>query len=340
MYNEDYTSMNDLKSSKKKSKHNKIIEELEEIEDYSYDLVAPTPSTDISCFLKSAPSKKQEVEIADEIEKDGYDPDQWFDELLGASYGTSKSRGKLTKELFSTGKKKKKKKKKSQQSDLVDYRKEFEPEMTLYKNLLSAQNKFTESLQREYDQIKGVKSSSRGIPKQISDLVENITQARSLSMQLVDKNVNAKKLIAELNFKQKKEFGSGALGEGENMADYASTYLKQMLNERHNIVSSTGEALVSDYDDDEMLDEISSMFDEDDERPEEVDKYLKYEKDNIDIYVVITDNDIENYEFLAKSKNGEIIDDYPMPNHTSISVNRSTNIATDTYGKKYSIIWY
>ena len=65
----------------------------------------------------------------------------------------------------------------------------------------------------------------------------------------------------------------------------------------------------------------------------------KYENSNIKIYVVITDNDVENYEFIAKDENGEIISDYPLPVHTNISVNRSTNIATDIFGKKYSIIW-
>jgi hypothetical protein len=59
----------------------------------------------------------------------------------------------------------------------------------------------------------------------------------------------------------------------------------------------------------------------------------------VQVYVVITNNDVENYEFLAKDQDGIVIDDYPLPNHTNISVNRSTNIATDTFGKKYTIIW-
>ena len=41
---------------------------------------------------------------------------------------------------------------------------------------------------------------------------------------------------------------------------------------------------------------------------------------------------------MAKDEEGEIIDDYPLPIHTQLSINRSTNIATDTYGKKYQII--
>jgi hypothetical protein len=84
------------------------------------------------------------------------------------------------------------------------------------------------------------------------------------------------------------------------------------------------------------------MDDETMERPEEVDKYLEYENKNITVYVCIRNDETDinnNYEFIAKDEDGNIIDDYPLPNHTSISINRSTNIATDTYGKKYYIIW-
>ena len=75
------------------------------------------------------------------------------------------------------------------------------------------------------------------------------------------------------------------------------------------------------------------------ERSSDVDLYLKYENRNVEIKIIITNDDFVNYEFEAIDENGEIIDDYPLPNHTSISVNRSTNIATDEYGKKYDIIW-
>ena len=38
-------------------------------------------------------------------------------------------------------------------------------------------------------------------------------------------------------------------------------------------------------------------------------------------------------------EDGDALHDYPLPLKTSISVNKSTNIATDSYGKKYFIIW-
>ena len=37
---------------------------------------------------------------------------------------------------------------------------------------------------------------------------------------------------------------------------------------------------------------------------------------------------------------GTILDDYPLPlKETKFNINRSTDIATDTYGVKYQIIW-
>ena len=54
---------------------------------------------------------------------------------------------------------------------------------------------------------------------------------------------------------------------------------------------------------------------------------------------MFNNQDIENYEFRVEDSEGNEIDDYPMPNHTKISVNRSTNVATDTFGIKYPIIW-
>lgn len=333
-YEEDY-DIDDLKP--KKSKKSKLLDELRDMEDSDFGYEPKASSFLPSSYLKPNKDSKEKYESDDERAAD-----DWFADLMDSQGEMTKTRKKIRSDIFNNdgiiGKKKKGKKKgKKKKGELTDFKREFEPEMSLYKNLLVQQNKFTDSLQREYDSIKSVKSSSRGVTKQMADLIENITQARALSMQLVDKHVNAKKLIAELSLKEKKEFGQLGI-EGENMADFASSYLKQMLNERQTLLDGTSEAIVSDYNDDEMLDEINSMFGEEDERPEEIDKYLKYEHMKPKIYIVIRNNDIENYEFIAKDEDGNIIDDYPLPNHTTISVNWSTMIATDVYGKKYTVI--
>lgn len=347
MYSEDDYNVDDLIPGKSKSKHKDLLSQIKDMEDDSYT----TPKGfNTSSFLPSSMLKESKKEKKEKHhDNTDYDADAWFNEMM--SFRTTKmdKSSKYKYDLFESagiiGKKKKKKKKKKDGEDLIDYRREFEPEMALYKNLLVEQNRFTETLQKEFDSLKSTKSSSRGVTKQMTDLIENITDARTLAMQLVEKNVNAKKLIAELSLKQKKELG-GANGDGENMADFASTYLKQMLNDRQALFNGgSGDNTVSEYTEDELFEELSLSLQNDSEmgRPDEVDRYLKYENRNVTIYVTVAsdEQDIEsNYEFIAKDENGEIIDDYPMPNHTKISVNRSTNIATDTYGKKYNILWY
>ena len=338
MINDEYDVLTSKKGKSKKN-HKDLLSQLKEIENDSYTIES---SSSASSFLPSSMLKESKKEKKKNSNYEDYDPDAWFNEMI-ASSNTKIDKGAKSKvDLFESagiwGKKKKKKKKGKKGEDLVDYKREFEPEMSLYKNLLVDQNKFTASLQREYDAIKSTKSSSRGVSKQVTDLISNITSARALSMQLIEKNVNAKKLIAELSLKQRKEAGEFN-SESENMADFASNYLKQMLNERQTIVGNgTGENTVSEYTEDELFEELNSSLGED-ERDSDVNKYLEYENRNVEVFVVITNDDVENYEFLAKDENGEIIDDYTQPNHTNISVNRSTDIATDLFGKKYRIIW-
>ena len=278
-------------------------------------------------------------------DNDDYDPDKWFGDLIGARNGISKTRKKIKSDLFDeygiANKKKKKKKKKNKEGELVDYKQEFEPEMALYKNLLVDQNRFTESLQREYDAIKSVKSSARGVNKQLSDLIENINGARQLSMQLVEKNVNTKKMIAELGMKQKKEMG-GVL-DGDNLAEFGSSYLKNLLQERNAILSNETQNNITEYSEDDMYGELANLTildDDGNETDSDADKYLQYENVQAQVYVEIDeDKDIQEYEFVVKDNESNVIDDYPLPIHSNITINRSTNIATDAYGNKYPIIW-
>lgn len=345
MYSEDDYNIDDLlpgKSSKRKD----LLNQLKDMEEETY---TSPKGYDASSFLPSSMLKESKKDKKEKKHNTtDYDADSWFNEMMSFQYTKIDKSKRYKQDLFESagiiGKKKKKKKHKDK-DELTDFRKEFEPEMALYKNLLIEQNRFTETLQKEYDSIKSVKSSSRGVTKQMTDLIDNITSARALAMQLVEKNVSAKKLIAELTLKQKKELG-GNNGNNENMADFASSYLKQMLNDRQVLFNGgSGDSTVSEYTEDELFAELSQSLqsDSDMERPDEVDRYLKYENRNVTVYVEIAEGeqDIEsNYEFVAKDEDGYIIDDYPLPNHTKLSINRSTNIATDTYGKKYTILWY
>lgn len=335
-----YDEMDDLLPSnknKERARKMSLLSEIKDIED-----VSPVNGTFLpSSLLVENKHKKHNDDYDDTpVDRgDEEDPEGWFQAInLMCAKPSKKKIKRASDDIFeSAGLKKKKKKKKKHNGDLIDFKSEFETERALYKNLLMDQSKFVESLQREYDGIIGKKSSNRGLTKQMTDLIENINQARALSMQLVEKNVNVKKLIAELNMKQKKEFGGP---DTDNMNDFASSYIKNMINNRAAALGTGYDGVVSDYNEDEFLDAIDMA--ELEERPETVDKYLEYENRHVKVYVAIDESDpdgVDNYRFVAKDEDGNEIYDYPEPVRTAISINRATNVASDKYGNKYHIIW-
>ena len=235
----------------------------------------------------------------------------------------------------------KKKKKKKNKNEPTDYEKKFEPEAALLRSLLIDQNKFVDSLQKEYDFLKSNKSTSRGINKNITDLISNITNARNLSMQLIDKNTSLKKTIADLTMKERKELFGNSLDDVENLNDFASTYLKQMISERHQLMAGTNSD-ISDYSIDEMASIVSDTLlnsEDAEERSDETRKYLEYENRNVTVYVYMNPSDETDYDYVAIDENGDELDDYPLPFKGKLTVNRSTNMATDIYGQKYIIRW-
>ena len=328
------------KMPSKKSKRKSLLDELESIDTES---TAPLMS---SLFDKQKEAKKKEKEEkkAKKEAEEADDDDEDFMSFIKATSPKTK-KGKKFKFNVNYGDEKKKKKKDKDKS-LVNHKKDFEPEMMILRNLQMDQDKFVDSLQKKYDQMENTKSTARGVGKYTTDLINTITSARATSLQIVDKIISTKKTIADLDFKERKEFGSNNNSEQTNLANYASTYLKQMMTVgRNNVVGEQSSYSVDDVDS-EDTDDLFSSIDEslgDTDRSDEVDKYLKYENDNIEVKVVWydgkSDDDIrEKYDFIAEDPNGNIIDDYPLPEKTKMSINRSTEMATDLYGNKYKLI--
>ena len=326
----------------KKSKAD-LLSQLEEVSSESY---RPEGVTDTSIFL---PSSLFEAEPEEKKSDDDEMPD-WFDDWKNSRVEFN-PKSRMRDSLFEysgivgDGKKKKKKKKKDKE-ELIDYKKEFEPEAALLHNLLLDQNNFVESLQREYDSIMSKKGTSRSVNKSITDLMLTINNARQLAMNIVDKQAALKKQVADLSLKQKKE--AGGIVDGENMADFASSYLQQILKNRGALMDTNGDISIGEYTEDELFDEIGVQSDmiEIDDGEENALKYLQYENQNVSIYVVLDPKELSKggdeeiyYDFIAKDEEGNIIPDYPMPMKTKLSINRSTEVATDIYGQKYHIIW-
>ena len=297
-----------------------------------------------SLFDKQQQTKKKEKEEKESKKAAEEEDDEDFMTFIKATSPKTR-KGKRFKFNVDYGDEKKKKKK-NKDKTIVNHKKDFEPEMMILRNLQLEQDKFVDSLQKKYDQMENTKSTARGVGKYTTDLINTITSARATSLQIVDKIISTKKTIADLDFKERKEFGSNNNSEQTNLANYASTYLKQMMTVgRNNVVGEQGSYSVDDIDS-EDTDDLFSSIDEslgETDRSDEVDRYLKYENDNIEVKVVwhddVSDDDItKKYDFIAEDPEGNIIDDYPLPEKTKMSINRSTGMATDLYGTKYKLI--
>lgn len=333
----DKNDFDSLVPGNKKSKREKILEQLDELDNEEI-IPQKTTENNSSNFLPSSlsPEKKKKNTQPQKTE------DEWFNDLIETSElrVTTGKRKSMFDDVFNPDGKKKKKKKKNK-NEPTDYEKKFEPEAALLRSLLIDQNKFVDSLQKEYDFLKSNKSTSRGINKNITDLISNITNARNLSMQLIDKNTSLKKTIADLTMKERKELFGNSLDDVENLNDFASTYLKQMISERHQLMAGTNSD-ISDYSIDEMASIVSDTLlnsEDAEERSDETRKYLEYENRNVTVYVYMNPSDETDYDYVAIDENGDELDDYPLPFKGKLTVNRSTNMATDIYGQKYIIRW-
>ena len=321
------------KLKKVKKKRLSILDELDELENEGF-------SSLISSDKEEKPKKERNT--IDELEDNEEEVEEFMSCLRSAVPKTQKGRKfKFDVDFGGNGKRKKKKKDKK---GVKDYAKDFELEIQLLKNLQMDQDKFIQTLQKKYDQMENTKSTARGVGKYTTDLINAITTSRSTSLQIIDKIISAKKTVADLDFKERKEFGNKDADGQNDLANYASNYLKQMISAGRNTILGNGDMSIEDLGDgdgDELFNSIEESLG-DTGRSEDVEKYLKYENDNIEVWVVwddhCDDEDIrEHYEFVALDEDGRFIPDYPLPEKTSITINRSTNIATDIYGNKYKV---
>lgn len=346
----------DAKKKKKKAKISSLLTELTDLEEDEL------PS-DIYTKKKEEKDQEKIVKIYEEKEKAKKDLDfvkdtfsenideDWLNTL--SNFKTPKTgkkgKNKFDFEISLSKKGKNKDSNKKKKSGPISHKKDFDMEMTLLRNLQNEQEKFVDSLQKKYDQMEASKSTSRGIGKFTTDLIMSITSARNLSMQLTKEIINTKKTIADLDFKERKEFGSGAGSEQANLANYAANYLQQAVNMgRNNLVNNESyESFddVTDSDVDDMFSSIEDALEKDDnfDISQEADTYLKYENENISVMVVWNKNyhgdDLDQqYYFIAVNENGDIIEDYPLPSKTKLTVNLSTKKATDKYGNRYNMI--
>lgn len=309
------------------------------------DALKDLDDLDDSPFLLSSVKdkiKKEEktVDVDDEPVEDNWD---WMSTLDGLR-AEKRGKGKSLEKIFDENLGKKKKKKKKKQGELIDHTDDFEKEIMLLQDILKDQTKLSSSLQARYDALDRQKSSARGVGKFTTDLITTLNTSRSLCKDIVKEISNIKKNVADLNMKEREKFAKQLLGgDGEDMNQFAASYLKQIMGANKDIKDASGDYAIDDVDaDDDLFDEFEDIMRNGEgyvERSADAKNYLKYENRSVSVKV-LWDDDSDTGEFFAEDEEGNIIDDYPLPaTAASLSVNRSTRVATDKYGQKYGVVF-
>jgi len=294
-----------------------------------------------SFILPSTIAKQEEAkkEAVVEIEDSTYDS-EWMDALM--TLRTEKKKLKNLDDLFCEGTSTKKKKKKKKTDGPKDHTEDFEREITLLQDILKDQTKLSDSLQQRYDTLNRQKSSARGVGKFTTDLISTLNTSRSLCKDIVKEIANIKKTTADLNMKEKEKFGKQAGEADGDMGQFASSYLKKIMGANTDF-GGAGEYTIDDVNDaDEFFADLDLQMRTSDDytnRSSDAEKYLKYENQKVTIKLIY-DEDSDTKTFIAETESGDILDDYPLPSTAdTVSINRSTGIATDKFGQKFEVIF-
>lgn len=317
----------------KKSKRQRLLDELDEAVNMTYDDYAATDSPKIYGSVKSFTNngKKSSQE----------DPADWFSSISQEMQFKLAKPSRTVEDVFETDRKKKRKKKKKDKTGAdTDFDKEFSAEAQLLLNLYGENAQYVDSLQKMYEHMTQTKSSARGVTKNATDVMANITSARAVKLQIIKEMIALRKTKEDFKMKQRKEASSAV--DTDNINDFTASILKKMYAERSTMMTN-GDATVSDYSPEEMAsivnDHIESGVGNLDDRSDESEAYLRYENAGITIRVSVNRDDESDFDFVAYDDNGNVVLDYPLPLKNTLSINRSTDIATDKYGQKYHVDW-
>lgn len=299
------------------------------------------PAISLSSFKPKKEKKKKEIDELQEVSQES--TDEWLRTVSTfkrepVKVSKRSSGSGLFDYLDNNGGKGKKKKKKKKDNGLTDYHKEFEPEINILRNTLDDNLRFTNSLQKRYDSMNDSKSAARGIGKFTTDLIGQINQARNTTISITGKIIDAKKSIADLTMKERKERGNQV--DTDDIGAYSSNLLKQIMGyDRKELGMYSADSVPEDGDADTLFDNLENdLMESGVERSDEVDMYMKYGT-NVKIQAVVN-KDSKEYEFEAVDTNtGNVIPDYPLPSVNRLDINSSTNIASDEYYNKYPIRW-
>ena len=320
------------------SKKKKVLDDLDSIDTFEPVL----PSAALGKLKKSKKKEEKNDTTSDNQTSDDEPSIDWISAICDTkAIKKKKKKHSFSFDIDDNGNvvgTEKKKKKKGKGGAVKNYAREFETELGLLRNLYIDQSKFTDSLQKKYDAMNSTKSTARGVGKFTTDLITTISAARSTQLAIVKEQIATKQKIADLNFKERKEFAPKESGNDDN-AMYASTFMNELIkNGRNNIVNLDNPSIYDNagtFDDDEVANELVSGLIDSDFRSSDADKFIEYENKNVSVLVQV--NDEGEWNFIARDSDGNIVPDYPLPIKTKMSFNRSTMKATDAYGRKFDM---
>lgn len=238
------------------------------------------------------------------------------------------------------------------------YKKEFAEEITLLYNLLDETTKFSKSIEKELNGMRSTKV--RGASKYSTELTEIVLSSKQTKLNILKEIASIKKNIADLAQKAEKNTKNDedSINKNERLA---AAYFKNILSHgRSNFIQSIerptddDEYFIPDTSDDnngfvdreeleysrkleERLDGIVNPF-----RSEAGSKYIEYEQRGVTVEVHKC-VDTGEWDFVAIDKEGEIVEDYPVPTKKSAGRVRFSDdgtYCTDSLGRMYKVYQY
>lgn len=292
-----------------------------------------------SSIMRESEKKKEEIV---EIEEAACDS-EWMETLTALR--TEKKAFKPLYDLFGNdgGYEKKKKKKKKNQDGPKDHTDDFQREVSLLQDILKDQSKLSDSLQERYNILDKQKSSARGVGKFTTDLISQLNTSRSLCKDIVKELANIKKTTAELNMKEREKFDKKNGIDSDDLNQFASKYLKNIMGVNADYGDGSDDYGIDDVSDaDDFFNDLDFNMKNSDgyvSRSSDAEKYLKYENQKIEVKLIYDEKNGSKI-FIAENENGDIVEDYPLPTTIdTVSINRSTGIATDKFGQKFKVIF-
>lgn len=238
-----------------------------------------------------------------------------------------------------------------------EFKKEFKEELTMLYDLLDDSNKFNKKLIKKYDSIDG--SKAKGTSKYLNDLIASILTSNTNKLQIIKEITNLKKTIQELKIKAD---GKKANVDTESLEGQANSFFRDIMSVgRNNFVSALNgdpDTQLShyDYSSDDDIEYANSLPEAQEElhnrinerlvneagtsRSAEADKYIIYE--NLKPELIVLYNNLDNsWEMVAVDKDGQRINDYPVPTRAElgkVKFSQDGRFMTDGYGRSYKCI--